>query len=66
MVVVNSLNFVVCFRKLTPVVVRCGVEGCTNMKKYCCSRTGMPLCSLECYHKNIATIQNSGQGNHKL
>ncbi|ERL85059.1 INO80 complex subunit B [Dendroctonus ponderosae] len=27
--------------------------GCGNAKKYSCSRTGVPLCSLDCYKKNI-------------
>lgn len=30
----------------------CGITGCKNLKKYSCSRTGVPLCSLECYKKN--------------
>jgi len=34
--------------------VNCTVPGCTNLKKYSCSRTGLPLCSLECYKKNIS------------
>ncbi|CAK1545309.1 unnamed protein product [Leptosia nina] len=37
-----------------PKPVKCGVEGCNNNKKYNCSKTGLPLCSLECYKKNIA------------
>ncbi|CAG7668624.1 unnamed protein product [Allacma fusca] len=37
-----------------PVIVKCGVEGCTNPKKYCCSKTKVPLCSLKCYKKNIS------------
>ncbi|GAB6028724.1 hypothetical protein CHUAL_004544 [Chamberlinius hualienensis] len=32
---------------------RCGVTGCKNLKKYSCSKTGVPLCSLECYRKNL-------------
>lgn len=36
-----------------PKPVRCGVEGCKNLKKYSCSKTGVPLCSLECYKKNL-------------
>ncbi|GFG35898.1 hypothetical protein Cfor_08743 [Coptotermes formosanus] len=44
--------------KLTPLAVQCGMEGCTNMKKYCCSQTGMQLCSLDCYRKNIARIRS--------
>ncbi|KAJ4429579.1 hypothetical protein ANN_21749 [Periplaneta americana] len=49
--------------KPLPVPVQCGVEGCTNMKKYCCSETGMPLCSLECYRKNISSLEYSSRGN---
>ncbi|KAL4660921.1 INO80 complex subunit B [Arapaima gigas] len=36
-----------------PVPVCCGVSGCCNLKRYSCSRTGTPLCSLECYRKNL-------------
>nr|XP_022343381.1 INO80 complex subunit B-like [Crassostrea virginica] len=32
----------------------CGVSGCRNQKKYSCSRTGVPLCSLDCYKKNLS------------
>ncbi|XP_033870193.1 INO80 complex subunit B-like isoform X1 [Acipenser ruthenus] len=35
-----------------PTAVHCGVSGCLNMKKYSCSKTGIPLCSLGCYKKN--------------
>ncbi|XP_078600139.1 INO80 complex subunit B-like isoform X1 [Branchiostoma floridae x Branchiostoma japonicum] len=31
---------------------KCGVPGCTKQKRYSCSKTGVPLCSLECYRKN--------------
>lgn len=31
----------------------CGVLGCTNLRRYSCSRTGVPLCSLDCYRKNL-------------
>lgn len=34
-------------------LVNCGVSGCTNSKKYSCSKTGVPLCSLECYKRNL-------------
>ncbi|XP_033748210.1 INO80 complex subunit B-like [Pecten maximus] len=30
----------------------CSISGCKNIKKYSCSRTGVPLCSLACYKKN--------------
>ncbi|XP_067839025.1 INO80 complex subunit B [Heptranchias perlo] len=36
-----------------PTPITCGVEGCSNFKKYSCSKTGLPLCSLECYKKNL-------------
>lgn len=29
---------------------------CGNLKKYTCSRTGVPLCSLECYNRNMNRI----------
>uniref|UniRef100_A0A8C8S766 INO80 complex subunit B-like conserved region domain-containing protein n=1 Tax=Pelusios castaneus TaxID=367368 RepID=A0A8C8S766_9SAUR len=35
----------------TPAV--CGVSGCPNLKRYRCSRTGVPLCSLACYQRNL-------------
>ncbi|PIK56490.1 INO80 complex subunit B [Apostichopus japonicus] len=35
-----------------PMAIPCGVEGCKNTKKYSCSKTGVPLCSLECYKEN--------------
>ncbi|XP_017890304.1 INO80 complex subunit B [Ceratina calcarata] len=34
--------------------ILCGVNQCKNPKKYSCSRTGVPLCSLECYKANLA------------
>ncbi|XP_063238655.1 INO80 complex subunit B isoform X2 [Bacillus rossius redtenbacheri] len=30
----------------------CAVEGCGNARKYSCSRTGAPLCSLQCYRRH--------------
>ncbi|CAL9694972.1 unnamed protein product [Knipowitschia caucasica] len=36
-----------------PRPVQCGVSGCENVKKYACSKTGVPLCSLECYKRNM-------------
>ncbi|XP_046745242.1 INO80 complex subunit B [Diprion similis] len=35
-------------------VILCGVNSCRNPKKYSCSKTGIPLCSLECYKANIS------------
>lgn len=37
-----------------PQPVYCSMN-CGNVKKYNCSQTGVPLCSLECYKKNIAS-----------
>ena len=31
----------------------CGIPGCKNRKRYNCSKTNVPLCSLECYKKNV-------------
>ncbi|XP_049866912.1 INO80 complex subunit B [Pectinophora gossypiella] len=39
-----------------PPAVTCGVTGCENAKKYSCSKTGIPLCSLGCYKKNLETV----------
>uniref|UniRef100_A0A3Q2Q1N2 INO80 complex subunit B n=1 Tax=Fundulus heteroclitus TaxID=8078 RepID=A0A3Q2Q1N2_FUNHE len=40
-------------------LVNCGVNGCSNLKKYSCSKTGVPLCSLECYRKNLQLVQSA-------
>ncbi|KAF6728227.1 INO80 complex subunit B [Oryzias melastigma] len=39
--------------------VSCGVSGCTNRRKYSCSKSGVPLCSLECYRKNLLLVQSA-------
>ncbi|CAJ1085977.1 INO80 complex subunit B isoform X2 [Xyrichtys novacula] len=39
--------------------VNCGVSGCSNLKKYSCSKTGVPLCSLECYKTNLQLVQGA-------
>lgn len=39
--------------------VNCGVSGCTNIKKYSCSKTGVPLCSLDCYKRNLLLVQGT-------
>lgn len=39
--------------KEKPLVIRCGAPGCSNVKKYNCSKTGIPLCSLQCYKLNF-------------
>lgn len=37
-----------------PKPVLCAME-CGNRKRYSCSKTGVPLCSLQCYKKNISS-----------
>lgn len=39
-----------------PKPVLCGVSGCENIKRYNCSKTGIPLCSLECYKQHMTTV----------
>lgn len=39
-----------------PQLQLCGVTGCSQKKVYNCSKTNVPLCSLECYRKNLALI----------
>jgi INO80 complex subunit B len=40
--------------KLPPKRLTCSVEDCNNPKIYNCAKTGEPLCSFECYQKNLA------------
>nr|XP_018913158.1 PREDICTED: INO80 complex subunit B [Bemisia tabaci]XP_018913159.1 PREDICTED: INO80 complex subunit B [Bemisia tabaci]XP_018913160.1 PREDICTED: INO80 complex subunit B [Bemisia tabaci] len=42
---------------LTPQVQTCGVKGCDNKKKYTCSKTQVPLCSLTCYKANLLQVR---------
>lgn len=35
----------------------CGIPGCKNLKKYSCSKTNIPLCSLECFKKNVESVK---------
>jgi len=42
-----------------PVPVFCSVAGCKNIKKYSCSKSGKPLCSLACYKINMESNQIS-------
>ncbi|XP_011505997.1 PREDICTED: INO80 complex subunit B [Ceratosolen solmsi marchali] len=35
----------------------CGVSSCANPKKYSCSKTGIPICSLTCYKMNLMEIE---------
>lgn len=39
-----------------PAPTPCGVSGCPNLKRYSCSRTGVPLCSLACYQQNLLLL----------
>ncbi|CAB3388106.1 Hypothetical predicted protein [Cloeon dipterum] len=41
-------------KPLPPPAAKCRVEGCQNRKRYSCSKTGVPLCSIECYKTNLA------------
>lgn len=41
-----------------PKPTLCSMDGCNNIKRYNCSKTNVPLCSLQCYKKNVAVIQN--------
>lgn len=36
-----------------PKPILCSM-GCGNLKKYSCSKTKVPLCSITCYQKNIS------------
>ena len=36
-----------------PDKIQCIIKDCKNVKKYNCSQTGQPLCSLACYKKNL-------------
>lgn len=36
-----------------PKQILCGVSQCKNLKRYACSKTGIPLCSLKCYKANL-------------
>ncbi|CAG9783841.1 unnamed protein product [Diatraea saccharalis] len=40
-----------------PKPVKCAIENCENLKKYNCSKSGLPLCSLECYRQNLINIR---------
>ncbi|XP_065579933.1 INO80 complex subunit B-like [Artemia franciscana] len=42
--------------KAPPLPVYCGNYGCQNLKKYVCSKTHVPLCSLECYRSNLRAV----------
>ncbi|XP_038600449.1 LOW QUALITY PROTEIN: INO80 complex subunit B [Tachyglossus aculeatus] len=36
-----------------PPAATCAVPGCPNPRRYACARTGRPLCSLQCYRRNL-------------
>lgn len=39
-----------------PKKILCAIKDCNNLKKYNCSQTGVPLCSLNCYKKNLLEL----------
>ncbi|XP_032667526.1 INO80 complex subunit B-like isoform X2 [Odontomachus brunneus] len=39
--------------KSLPKQVFCGVNHCRKPKRYTCAKTGVPLCSLQCYKANL-------------
>ena len=41
-----------------PKPVMCIIPGCSKTKVYNCSKTGNPLCSIECYKKNMFTLSS--------
>lgn len=49
----ETVNFPLAHTKIAylPKPTLCTMN-CGNLKKYSCSRTGKPLCSLKCYKKN--------------
>lgn len=40
-----------------PTPQYCRIEGCKSIKRYSCSKTNVPLCSLECYKKNVEKMK---------
>ncbi|XP_053313995.1 INO80 complex subunit B [Spea bombifrons] len=49
-------------RPALPAPTLCAVPGCVNIKKYCCSETFVPLCSLECYRRRRAAAEEVERG----
>ena len=43
--------------KDVPKPVECSIPGCGKIKRYNCSKSGKPLCSLACYKQNQVLIQ---------
>lgn len=52
-----NTDFPISVTKIKPPadLVYCGMD-CGRLKRYSCSKTGIPLCSLGCYKKNISRI----------
>lgn len=42
--------------KEIPPPIYCAIGTCKNLKRYSCSKTNVPLCSLECYKAHLADI----------
>uniref|UniRef100_U5EWG8 INO80 complex subunit B-like conserved region domain-containing protein n=1 Tax=Corethrella appendiculata TaxID=1370023 RepID=U5EWG8_9DIPT len=40
-----------------PKPIICGMPNCTNIKRYNCSKTNIPLCSYKCYKQNVDSIK---------
>lgn len=40
-----------------PKPIICGIPNCTNVKRYNCSKTNIPLCSYRCYKMNVDSIK---------
>lgn len=55
------INFECPVKRLMPVEppkpTICSIKGCENIKRYNCSKTNVPLCSLECYKKNVESVK---------
>ena len=59
-IVPNGYDFPLTYSKPRepPMRMKCSVDGCENDKRYSCSKTGFPLCSLNCYKTNLLRIQD--------
>ena len=59
MVIPNGFQFPLAPSRIpeAPTKVKCSVDGCENDKRYSCSKTGFPLCSLNCYKIHLERIQ---------
>lgn len=43
--------------KEPPKPILCGMPNCSNLKRYNCSKTNVPLCSFRCYKMNVDSIK---------